>query len=600
MIDSADVLVGKWTPVAGTTYQLRLLAGQQFPLKLYVDPNPANGLQQQLLPVPNYVGVCSPGTTYNFLDMWEAPSSNADLSLLAGPAPVRGCSDPAYRKITPAKNGEARQSFAPGNTGLQNVEEGASAFIPGTRGFGYPTYPGVWYVSGSPTAGYTVYLNLADGSNPNSHVIEATHRIYGVFIEGTNYVTVQDLTVAHSFESCAQDIPYSDTDPVGSYITFQRLRVFNCTSLGNDYLTQQNTNLGLAHTRGGISVHASGAKNPPNLKSPAVLSSFVGTLDSYFASDNTYLAGINLNGIDGGKENSCLACGNFVNTSTAPGIVYNTSLNFNAGSLPQNVGGRIANNELTNNQLGIGFTAISGGLLDHNYIHDSYGEGIQIGGYSSSTDGGPGGPVPGSQVISNNLIVNLGRSASRSLYNGIDCNTNSTLFSGFYEMHNTIVNTWGAGATFEGNGRNGCTAPHFWRNVIDQNYPAFGNQAALPNWNPSMRSLNGGNLLYIVSGNHAGYDFHDNFYRGAPTQKVITRASAGSFNCEDWITNGPDRNSTCDGTDPMFLNPAANDFRIQTKSPLRSNQRNPRDIGAIPYQSPELPLDKNLIVGPIK
>ena len=598
-IDSADVLSGRWTLVGGTTYQLRLAAGEPLPLKLYLDPKAANGFQQQILPVPNYVGVCSPSMTYNFLDMWGAPNGTADISIQTGPNPVTGCSNPSFRRLVPTKNGEARQSFSAGNTGLQNVQAGVTAFTPGMPGFGYPSYPGVWYVSGSPNSGYTIDLNLADGSNPNAHVLEATHRLYGIFIEGTNYVTVQDLTIAHTFESCAQDIPYSDRDAVGGYVTFQRLKVFNCTSLGGDYLTQQNTNSG-PHTRGGISIHAGGTRSSPNVEYPAVLSSFVGTLDSYFASDNTDLAGINLNGIDGGKENSCVACGNFVNTSNGPGIVYNASVNSVSGTPPQNTGGRVANNELTNNQLGIGFTATAGGMLDHNYIHDSYGEGMQIGGYSSSTDGGPGGPVAGSQVIANNLIVNLGRSASRSLYNGIDCNTNSTLFSGFYEISNTIVNTWGAGATFEGSGRNGCTAPHFWRNVIDQNYPAFGNQGAVPNWNPNARSLNGGNLLYIVSAYHSGYDFHDNFYRGSPSQKVITRGSAGSFTCQAWLVSGPDRNSICDGTDPLFLNPAANDFRIQSRSPLRATPGNPKDIGAIPYRDPQLPLDRSSIVGPIK
>ena len=579
-IDAADLLTGKWEPVAGTTFQMHLPAGAPIPLKLFVDPSVTNALQQQLLPVPNFVGTCVPTNAYNYLDMWASPA-NQLLSLQASPTPAKGCAGPSYQSINLASEKNATQGFAPGNTGLQNVEAGASAFVPQLKGYGYPAYPGVWYVNGSAAQGYSVYVNLADGSNPNAHKIEATHRNYGVFVEGTNHVTVQDLTLAHSFESCALGIPYSDTGSVGEFITFQRLRVFNCASMKSDVLTTQQTRPGFVLSRGGIVLRASAVANPPLLQSPAVLDSYVGTLDVYFGTDILNASGILLNGIDGGgNANHCVICGNFVSTTNGPGL--NLTINLSGRSILRNNGGRVSRNELINNQSNIGFASIAGGMLDHNYVHKSYGQGIQIGGNSTSVDGGASGPVPGSQVIEYNTIANLGRNATFSLYNGIDCNSNSVLFSGFYEIGNTIANTWGAGATFEGRGAGGagCTAPHFWNNVIDQHYNYFGNGANSPTWNASAAVSNNSNALFVVNALHTNYDFKNNFYRVAAAQHVIVRTNNPSYTCEAWSATGPDNATTCDGTDPKFANPANDDLRLQSSSPLRATGKDRADIGA--------------------
>ena len=580
LIDAADPLSGKWELVAGTTYRLHLPSGAPLPLKLFVDPSLKNALQQQILPVPNFTGTCSPGTTYNYLDMWASSTTQA-LSMEAEPTPVKGCVGPSYLGIANPTDKTAVQGFAAGNTGLQNVEAGASAFIPKLKGFGYPTYPGVWYVNGSPGEGYTVYVNLADGSNPSAHVIEATHRNYGVFVEGANFVTVQDLAVAHSFESCALGIPYSDSDPVGEHLTFQRLRVFNCGSMRVDVLTPQHSHPAQMFSRGGIIVRASAGDDPPNLLSPAVLDSYVGTVDIYFGTDTIFAAGILLNGIDGGgPANHCVICGNFVSTTNSPGL--NLTINLYSHSIIRNNGGRVSHNELTNNQSNIGFASIAGGMLDHNYIHKSYGQGIQLGGNSSSVDGGATGPVPGSQVIEYNTISNLGKNATLSLYNGIDCNSNAVLFSGFYEIGNTIVNTWGAGATFEGKGAGGagCTAPHFWNNVIDQRYSYFGNGASHSTWMPSASVSNNSNALFLVNALHSNYDFKNNFYRVAPAQSVLVRTTNPSYTCADWVAKGPDNASTCNGADPLFANPANDDLRLQSASPLRAAGKDRADIGA--------------------
>ena len=413
-------------------------------------------------------------------------------------------------------------------------------------------------------------------------MIEATHRNYGVFVEGTNYVTVQDLTVAHSFESCVLGIPFSDADPVEEYITFQRLRVFNCASMQPDFITAQHSHPDRLSSRGGIVLRASGAYDPPNLLSPAVLDSYVGTVDTYFGTDTLYAAGILFNGVDGGgSANRCLACGNFVSTTNSPGL--NVTINLYTRSLARNNGGRVSRNELTNNQSNIGFTSIVGGMLDHNYVHESYGQGIQLGGNSSSVDGGPTGPVGGSQIIEKNTIANLGQSATRSLYNGIDCNSTSVLFSGFYEVGNTVINTWGAGVTFEGTGSGtaGCTAAHFWNNVVDQHYNSFGNAAASSTWTHDVDLPNSGNVLYLVNALHKGFDFRNNFYRTNPRQQVLVHTNNPNYSCESWLAAGPDSNTICDGTDPLFSNAQKGDFRPQSRSPLRVGRSTV--IGAAPW-----------------
>ena len=231
------------------------------------------------------------------------------------------------------------------------------------------------------------------------------------------------------------------------------------------------------------------------------------------------------------------------------------------GTTVRNNGGRIAGNDLTNNQGGLFFSATLGGSADTNYIHESYAEGIQLGGNTSSPSNAP-------QTIANNVIVNLGKGASLVGYNGIDCNSTAVI-TGLQITHNTIWNTWGAGATFEGIGSGGCVSPVFEGNIVGQNAMMFpggttSNGSYIFYQVPSVRSMGTPVFDHNVYMMGSGYNF-----------------AYGYSNFAQWAAGWPETNSQ--QTNPMFVNAATGNWQLQAASPAREAGPNATDAGALPY-----------------
>ena len=244
----------------------------------------------------------------------------------------------------------------------------------------------------------------------------------------------------------------------------------------------------------------------------------------------------------GGTTDNLEASHNIVHTTIGAGLVYS------GGGSTNNNGGRIAFNEAYDNQGNFFFSGVDGGRADHNYAHESFGEGIQIGGNSKS-DGNGSAP----HIIDHNLLVNLVATATGTGYNGIDCNTGGKdeapqgSLDGVWEINNTMYNTNAAGPTFEP----GCTRPHFYNNIVDQNARTFPfNATSVPNHSY---------VIYFTPGTiNSGFDFGHNLWIPGTNDRPFR----SKYDCNSWFAAIEAKNSACIA-DPGFVDPRHGNFGLR-------------------------------------
>lgn len=533
VLDGADPLSLSWTLVSKSTWQASLTG--TLPGKLFVDA--ATAESTPLLPVPNAQGGYVSSARY-------APYDEVTLNgstYVRGPQPASSGVAPTqvgtWVSLANSYPGNTSQNFSATASGLQNVED----------------TPGSWYASGK-----TIFVHLADGSDPNTHTFEGSKRPYGVFLSGANHVTVKGLILEHMLMSGILSVA---SDSAGSYFTgeynsFTGNFIWNYGSIAADSLPlTSHTNVEVA----GVLVRASGEYNPHLLRGNYIGANYVGRVDTYFGLQNEiHHAGIDAAGIDGGgAANQIVIKNNYVSTVNSRGIVYNTwGLYANSGTTLLNNGGRVTGNELTNNQGNLYFTAVLGGMEDHNKIHHSFGEGVQTGGGSVSTSTQP-------QVHSFDTIFHLAESASLGLFNGFDCNGT---FANGYWLNNTVYDVFGAAITFE----SGCSHPHMHSNIMDQNALRF----------PTYDIVNPSYLVYFVPG--AGDeqpDFSNNIWVSGTNPKPFFGHNP-AFTCATFFANWPDRNSSC-VANPGFKNAAAGDFSLLATSVALTAGEGATTVGAI-------------------
>ena len=533
LIDGADPLSLKWTKVTGSTYAAPLA---NTPSKLYVDPPNAavcaTSTCPALTPMPN--AVSGPGP-YHFLDLVLAPQMGNRHLIYGTTSQTLAANGQSFAfpylwhwLRTDRGNGATFPTFSATNTGLQNVEN----------------TPGSWYYDSN---AHTMYVNLRDGSSPASHRFAGTYRPFGVLLQSVNHVTVRDLAIAHVEEDCILADAYSDAGRGGSYFTNEGNQIvgnqcWNYGSLVSARDPQQtHTNSAIA----GILVTGTGEGQAHLLRGNAVTGNNVGTCDGILGSTGS--PGISMVAQDGGgTANNLEASHNIVHTTIGGGLNYGGTGGVNSN------GGRIAFNEAYDNQGNFFFANIDGGRADHNYAHESYGEGIQIGGNSKS-DGNGRAP----HIVDHNLLVNLGRTSTGTAYNGIDCNTGGKdeapqgSLDGLWEVNNTMFNTYAAGPTFEP----GCTHPHFYNNIVDQNSRSFPfDSTSVPN-----NSF----LVYFTPGPiNSGFDFGHNLWIPGTNQRPFR----AKFDCTSWFTAIEAKNSACI-PDPGFLDPQRGNFGLRPGSP---------------------------------
>ena len=556
LFDGADPLSLRWTEVGGGTYSAPL---SNLPSKLYADPPGAEVCARSacpaLLPMPNAVTGTGP---YHYLDMTTNPQQ-ANRSIVFGlTSPPQGAGAQSFSfvyvwrwvRTAPMPNGAV--FFSATNSGLQNVK----------------TTPGSWWYDSNT---HLVYVHLRDGSNPSGHRFEGTYRPFGVLLQSVNHVTVADLAIAHDGEDCILADAFSDSGRGGSYFTneYNQINGNQCWNYGSLAASHNPLQSHANQEQAGILVTATGEFLPHLGRGTSVTGNNVGTADGYLGSSG--VVGIYMLDQDGGgTANTLEAAHNVIHTTISSALVYGV----NRGNLTIN-GGRIAYNEAFDNQGNFFFSPVSGGRVDHNYAHESFGEGIQIGGASKS-DGNGAAP----HVIDHNLLVNLGRTSTGTAFNGIDCNTGGNdaapagSLDGVWEINNTMYNTDSAGPTFEP----GCTHPHFYNNIVDQNAPQM-----FP-----FRSGSQGNhsyLVYFTNGPFtSGFDFGHNLWSPGTNRAPFRN----KFDCTTWFTNVSDKNSTC-LADPGFTNPQQDDFSLRQGSPAIGYGQvgvagvGTKDAGAIPF-----------------
>ncbi len=532
VLDGADPLSLNWTRLAGATYQAKLAA--PLPSKLFLDS--PGSMSNQLLPVPNSTGEYSRSRSYS---MYDAVTSN-NAFYVRGPnmqpalAPLNDSS--AWVKLSNDNPGNRSQTFPVQNSGLQNVQ----------------SMPGSWYASG-----HTLYVHLLDGSDPNQHTFEGTYRPYGVLLEGASHIVVRGLKIEHVLQSGVLSVPFltrGDSANAGEYIEVEGNEIFNYGSITSDSLPLREHRNNL---QGAVVLRAGGEYNPHLIRGAHIHQNRIGTMDCYFGvRGQIFQAGIITSGIDGGgPANSIVVEDNYVATINAEGIIFSTvGLYFDQnGEHLRNHGGRVTGNELTNNQGNLFFTATAGGIEDHNTIHHSFGEGVQTGGYSTSTSAEP-------QVHSFDLIYHIGKSASGVLFNGFDCN--GGLANGYW-LNNTVYDTNSAAITLE----IGCDSAHVHNNIFDQNTRRFPEYDVI---NPSYL------MYYSTESAHKHTDFSDNLWVPGPNPTPF-HGSADSFTCDTFFASWPDIDSQCQ-RGPVFRNPEDGDFSLAStvKASLKK-----RTIGAL-------------------
>ncbi len=494
LLDGADPLKVTWTRVTSTTWKATVAS---LPSKMFVDSLTAETVQ--LTPQPNAVGTWKANTAYKYLDLVMYKGSKYVVVGVAGtiPTPSLPYGQP-YLGISNPAAGNSSQTFSGTNSGLTNVQN----------------TPGSWYGTGT-----TVYVHLADGSDPNAHVIEGSYRPYGVLLMSVNYVTVQDLTVERPQMMGIAMGTWTDNSLAGHYKTNEynsvlNTQVWNWGNLGNGCMTQRHR-CGYSGQAGIVSqAYGNVATGGTALAGTVISGNYVGRSDQYFAIRSM----VQNAGIEAIGQNGAVISNNRIVTVNNQCLNYNVQMN-----APLNVGGDIGYNYCGNNQGNFFFGTTTGGRLHHNIAANSYGEGIQIGG---NDYGG---------MVDHNLLYNLGMMASTVGYNGIDCNGTGSYMT---LANNTIVNVYAAAITLE----TGCDHAYVVNNVLD------------------VPLSNSGAFYYYLPASFATATFRNNLY----SETSGVHPWRYNYLLAQWKVVSGETDAV--QANPVFVDAGAGDYRLASNS----------------------------------
>ncbi len=493
LIDGADPLNVTWTRVTPTTWKATVAS---LPSKIYVDSLTAETVA--LVPQANSKGAFKANTPYDFLDLVTA---NGAKYVVYGPGGAVGTTavgdGQPWQSVTNTATGNHSQTFSATNSGLANVE----------------ATPGSWYGSGK-----TVYVHLADGSDPNRHVLEGTYRQYGVLLMSVNYVTVENLAIERVLLDGIAMGTYTDSSLAGQYFSNEynsalNNTVWNWGNLGTGCLPMRHSCYGSPEA--GILSIAFMKVSAEAIRGTTISGNYVGRSDQYFG----LRAQATVAGIQAIGQNAAEVSNNTIVT------VNNQCLNYQSLSFtPNNIGGDIGYNHCGKNQGNFFFGMTVGGRLHHNIAENSAGEGIQLGG---NDNGG---------MIDHNLLYNLDIEASGIGINGVDCNGNGSYMT---LANNTIVNVYGASLTLE----TGCDHAYVVNNVLD------------------MRSPNTGYFYYWLFAQSPSATFRNNLY----SSSIYGHPFTVHYTLETWKAYTGE--TTAVQKDPIYVNPAQGDYRLAPSSP---------------------------------
>ena len=384
IIDGADVVTG-WTLQSGTTYKapFTLTAYKGFVDSIYRQTAPL--LQRAWIGTYSATAsyIIGQGVTYNGASYLSLANNGVD----ANGNPV------GYGVVAPGTNAVVWAAI----TGNPTTTAGMVAAQVGTIG----------------SDGTNVYVNLLDGSSPAGHTIEvsSSNRNYAIYLNGPGGITVDGVELIRTALSGYLNYGYGGT---GSNNIIRNSITFNNGSSEIDGNMAGNIFAGIMTTAGAGQVSPTGFVATGN---------GVGRVDYVHAptQPNNAEAGIVANGMSGATITN-----NKVATVFGWGIRLQDWFTGDAATKDVCSGGTVFNNEIVNSEGNIADSGCVNPVIGNNNIHDSLGNGLQLGfGVGSSSN-----ISTGAQVI-NNTIANLTPAYAGALYNGIDSNyTTNTLFQG--------------------------------------------------------------------------------------------------------------------------------------------------------------------------
>ncbi len=599
IIDGADPVSLTWTKVSGNVWKSPLAS---CPVTLF----PSAGESVPYVPVPNYVGnfdsTNSASTIYNCMDeVYYATTSGYYENATGGPLNA---------VLSPNNLGQSWTQ--PPTTPFPGVYTTTTAMLTqsGTTNVAACTMNCFYY------DGTYVYVYQADGTTPNSTMYAGnTARPYGIQLVGTTGVNVNHIQFAHNVKGGLRCSPYGST----AYAYFpcenmewHHLAVYDFGDVtGKSPVAQQ---VGTQPFQGGIIIDA-GYDTIPHLEvgnklhdnySGRSLSQAGAAWSAYFQDGTQTVGGVTTNRpvISNSRAVNTGICifyqgtgskGSYPYTATQPagsiasaanptGLLVNWNpTSHNYASLSK--GGLVSNNECSGFIAGaIFYSSVMGGEIKNNYLHDGYGEGVQLGGGSTSSYAGD----YTTQKTDFNIFSNTGYTPYAGGYNAIDSNnggsaTSSTIVAptanawGPITVHqvlddNTIINPVAGGITAEP----GEQESEVMRNAIDMSSNGSLTQQPHPE-NPVGQCS--GNPYYSIQlsvalGNGPQYMNNAIGCTGPTSNYVIQLNGATTYaaKCANlssfWQTqnaNSPSDNSKCDMTaeDPSpawFVNKAAGNF----------------------------------------
>lgn len=361
-----------------------------------------------------------------------------------------------------------------------------------------------------------LYVHLADSSNPSLHTIEIATRPFGIYSSASTYISVSNLEIRQTAQS-------------GIYATSQ-----NSSSVTENWTVSHCTIRNVREA--GIYVLPSGQGGQPMLRGWVIQNNTIGTIDSS-PTLNYDSAGLLIRGTTG-----AVIMGNAVATVNRFGIRVADYFGATPSAAPL-----VQANVLGMNEGNISIAYTSDAVVTNNYISNSKGYGIGIGG-SSSTNA----------TITDNVIVNLSISDDHLLYNGLDCNDGSTggLFS-----YNTVVAVTNYSMTLEGDNNRPCSGWTVTNNIFDA-------RANTPH--PYANGITGSFYTVVPLSNIAFANNNYLPYPGSPNG--IVRYLGTDYAFGNWAQITHEANVL--SSDPQFLNPAGGDFTLRGNSPCKMSGGN--------------------------
>lgn len=452
---------------------------------------------------------------------------------------------------------------------------------------------GSWFESGNADGTWTLSVHAQDNSSPAAHTVVGTMRPYGVSIQSVSNVSISELQVARVGVAGIVDQAYW-TGATGTFtgddLVVENVNLFNVGGVESSLLYAPAT-AGGKQTRlalgGGIVVASSnypGATSTQLIKGVVIRNVGCNRVDSPYGVHGS-LGCIRLVGTDQFEVTQ-----SYLRSVDAAGFVMGNW----PGVTTINAAGHLADNEVTDNADGnVFYGGTVGGLVEHNWIHDSFGEGIQLGGGESGS------------TYAYNVIANLGASSAGGGYNGFDCNGGN---SGSHWEHNTVINVAGNPMSFEGVDVSNppgtdCTSSHVHDNFTSNVGYAYQG----PDGHAVVDADSG--LVYFTSLSHTkDVDWSHNAYTVAPgSSRYFNNFHAGEYyDCSTFFTAWPDSpGSFCtppataaDFATVVGLTNGSNllrsqaDFSPLSTSPLHGAASDGTDIGA-------LQLGETSVFGPL-